>query len=75
MTYASELPDKVSTPTGQPGRLIECHCGTNHGTGRAIVLASWLKLTATKIHGHVLLANHPALSRAPQIRRNEPWAV
>lgn len=68
----------TQTPTGQPGILIECTCGTNHGTGRAIMRAEardGLAADPKRIHGFVTLAHHPALSKAPQVRANGPWAV
>jgi hypothetical protein len=36
--------------------------------------ADGLRRNPVKVHGFVNLAHHPALSRAPQIRANGPWA-
>jgi hypothetical protein len=66
----------ATTPAGQPGILIQCDCGTPHGTGRAVMRASardGLTTHPERIHGFVTLAWHPVLSRAPQIRRDGPW--
>ncbi len=67
---------EATTPTGKPGILIECVCRT-HPAGRtqAIMRAGAAAMPKGRIHGQVLLANHPALSRAPQIRANGPWKV
>jgi hypothetical protein len=70
--------EDAPTPTGQPGILIECTCGTPHGSGRAIMTAAardGLTKHPERIHGFVTLAHHPALSRAPKVRRDGPWAV
>jgi hypothetical protein len=66
------MPTPILTPTGQPGRLIECHCGTNHGTGTAIIQASWPN-NPKLVHGLVTLAHDPVVSQAPKIRREGPW--
>ena len=68
----------TQTPTGEPGILVECTCGTKHGTGRAImraVVREAVEANLELIHGHMILAHHPVLSRAPKVRLNGPWAV
>lgn len=71
----------ATTRNGQPAYLITCGCGA-HPLGDTAILseAAGMALAARKgkaqsdrIHGHVNLAHHPALSRAPQIRANGPW--
>lgn len=68
---------ETQTPTGQPGFLIECTCGTNHGTGRAIVTAACGQAmkdngTTNRIHGFVMLAHSPAGVLAAKTPRG-PW--
>jgi len=67
---------EAQTPTGQPGYLIECTCGTNHGTGRAIVTAACGEALRDehpdRIHGFVMLAHSPAGRLAAKTARG-PW--
>ena len=70
--------EDTTTPTCAAGIVIECACGTPHGSGRAIMRATareGLVAHPDRIHGFVTLAHHPVLSRAPQVRANGPWAA
>jgi hypothetical protein len=67
----------------EDGFTIECPCGA-HPTGNkarvntacGLALAKLRgKAQLERVHGFVNLAHHPALSRAPQIRANGPWAA
>src|SRR5262249_13749599 len=75
-TSQMRIVEDTTTPTGAPGILVECTCGTPHGTGRAILVAAardGLTADPVRIHGFVTLAWHPVLSKAPQIRANGTW--
>lgn len=76
---AEVLDTNVTAANGKAGALVRCTCRT-HAPGRdtAIVSAAAYatgNIDAERIHGMVTLANHPALSRAPQVRLNGPWAA
>ena len=77
-TAKTQIIGTTTTPTGEPGFIAECTCATHKTGTRIIVREEWrpgFTANPALIHGHVVLAYHPALSRAPQIRTNGPWAA
>jgi hypothetical protein len=80
MTTRQIVEDAVS-PNGKAAVLVRCGC-KKHPEGRTQALVSKAcadamraNATTVRIHGFVALAHHPALSRAPQIQANGPWAA
>lgn len=70
---------QTTTPNGTAGLEITCTCRSHKtNSGRAIIRdAEGVReaLTADLIHGNVLLAHHPVLSRSANVRKLGPWAA
>lgn len=64
--------EHVTTPTGEPGILIECLCG-NHPRGNRAILRE-CNTTPARIHGNIDCA-WSAWSAAPSVKRHGPWAA
>lgn len=60
---------------------ITCGCGAHplgdtaflNAEAGAVLAGRKGRAQTDRIHGHVNLAHHPALSLAPQVRANGPW--
>jgi hypothetical protein len=68
----ARIVSETTTPTGEPGILIECNCG-HHSRGNRAILRK-CKPTQNLIHGNVNCAHSP-WAKAASGRRNGPWAA
>lgn len=51
---------EVTTRNGQPAIKITCTCKTHPAGKTSAVVVGRTEFPASRIHGHVLMANHPA---------------
>jgi hypothetical protein len=71
ITQTSTAPAK--TPAGKPGIRITCTCTWHKGISAILPATAAEDLTDDTIHGNVLLAHHPLLSRAESTQKFGPW--
>lgn len=73
MTSAMVSGEPTTTPDGRPGFRIECGCSTHPEGASSAVVA--FPVAASKIHGNVLMANHPATAIRRMNERKGIWAA
>ncbi len=66
----ARIVETTTTPTGEPGILVECTCGL-HPTGTRAILRACAP-TPALIHGNVNTAWHP-WAGIESIQRFGPW--
>lgn len=69
MTKTSKV--EAKTPDGRDGFQITCTCTSHNGANSAIVA---FPIATSRIHGTVLLANHPAKIMRIANERKGIWA-
>ena len=57
-TRASQTITPTTTPDGRDGFRITCDCATHKGTSGAAIVA--FPIAASRVHGTVTMAHHPA---------------
>jgi hypothetical protein len=73
MTATKTSSQPTTTPDGRPGFRIECTC-KSHPEGASSAVTAF-PVAAAKIHGNVLMANHPATAIRKMNERRGIWAA